>query len=152
LRATFATARTVTRTAYIVADKSHGTRRTMTLVGLGLLVAGVLAMLTDITLLGWTGLGAFAAGAVVLAFCVGGRKTAGVLSILLVLALLLVAAAPWLPWPGTRIFGWLSGTAIPAIADHGWLWPVLLFLILLPPVTTLIDLARGRKKAASQVG
>lgn len=152
LRPTFATARAVTQTAYVAANTTDGRRRMMTLVGIGLLAYGVLAMLTDILVLGLTGLVAFGAGAVLLAFCLG-PKTVGVLRLLLALAVVLLAAAPWLPLLDERLFRWLGDTAVPWIHDHRWAWPVLLFLILLPPLTAVSDLAKraraGRRGAPS---
>jgi patatin-related protein len=141
LRPTFATARAVTQTAYVVTDKTDGQRGRMVLVGLGLLVVGVLAMLTNVVLLGLTGLVLFGAGAVLLALRLG-PKTVGVVRLLLALAVLLLAAAPWLPWLDERVFPWLKNTAVPAIDDYPWVWPVLLFLLILPSLTWLSDLAK----------
>jgi patatin-related protein len=142
LRPTFVSARAVTQTAYVITDQTDGKRRWMVLAGLGLLVLGVFAMLTNVILLGLTGLVMFGAGAVLLAFCLG-PKTVGVAKLLLVLAVLLLAAAPWL---STRFFPWLSNTVVPAMGDHPWVWPVLLFLVLLPPLTYLMDQAKRLRK------
>jgi hypothetical protein len=38
------------------------------------------------------------------------------------------------------VFPWLSGDAVPWIDRHRWAWPVLLFLVLLPPLTTVGEL------------
>jgi hypothetical protein len=158
LRPTFATVRTATRTAYSATDVTKGVARWMTLVGLGLLAYGVVALLTDITVLGLTGIVAFVAGAVVLAFVLG-RLSIDALRILLAILLIGIAAAPWLPWLDDRIFPWLEDTALPWLADtalpwvehNPWVWPVVLFLILLPPLTAVVDLGRrlrGRKRPA----
>ena len=141
--ATFATARAVTQTAYVVTNKTDGRRMWMTVVGIGMLVFGLLAMLANVILLGLTGIVVFGAGAVLLAFCLG-PKTVGVLRLLLALAVLLLAAAPWLPWLNERIFPWLSKTAVPSIDNNRWVWPVLLFLVLLPPLTSLSHLVKRR--------
>ena len=143
LRPTFATARAVTQTAYVVTNKTDGRRMWMTVVGIGMLVFGLLAMLANVILLGLTGIVVFGAGAVLLAFCLG-PKTVGVLRLLLALAVLLLAAAPWLPWLNERIFPWLSKTAVPSIDNNRWVWPVLLFLVLLPPLTSLSHLVKRR--------
>lgn len=144
LKPTFATARTVTRTAYSVANQTRGGHRAMTIVGLAMLVAGTLALLTNITVLGLTGLVIFAAGAVVLGFGVG-PTAIDALRILLALALLLLLAAPWLPWLWQHVYPWLSGPAVKGIDKHHWIWPVLLLLVLLPPASALGDLLRRRR-------
>ena len=148
LRPTFATARAVTQTAHVATNKTDGKRRWMTVVGLGLLAFGVLAMLTDVSVLGLTGIVAFAGGAVLLAFCLG-PKTVGVLRLLLALGLLLIAAAPWFPWLDGRIFPWLSETAVPWIDNHHWVWPVLLFFVLLPPLTAASDLVKRVRRPST---
>jgi hypothetical protein len=149
LKPTFTTARTVTRTAHTVANRARGRQRTMCLWGLGLVAGGVLGLLTDLTLFGITGLVAFAAGAVVLAFAVG-PKTKDALRIVLALALVLLAATPWLPWLREQILPWLDDEAVPWIRDHPWMWPVLLFLVLLPPASAIGDLL-GRRRRAERV-
>lgn len=150
LRPTVATARTVTRTAYIAANRAQGRRRAMTFIGLGLLTYGVLALLADVSVLGVTGLVAFGSGAVVLAFVIG-PTTIDALRILLALALILLAAAPWLPWLDDRVFPWLSDTALPWVQEHPWTWPALLFLVLLPPASAVGDLLTRRRRARAAV-
>jgi hypothetical protein len=121
----------------------------MALAGVGLIVVGVLALLTDVTLLGLTGFVAFGAGAVVLTFALG-RISIDALRILLAVVLIGIAAAPWLPWIRARIFPWLQDTAVPWLGDQAipwieknpWVWPVVLFLVILPPFTALADLVR----------
>ncbi|MEV4703369.1 patatin-like protein [Actinoplanes sp. NPDC049316] len=154
LRPTFATVRAVTRTAYQAVDRSSGRRGPMVLSGLALLACGVLALLTDITLLGLTGMVACATGAVVLALTLG-PGAAGALRTLVLVAALLLGAAPWLPWLHDRLFPGL-GAGVDAVESHPWAWPVLLFLLLLPPLTFVADLARrvrvrpsGRRRAAT---
>ncbi|WP_199515483.1 patatin-like protein [Nucisporomicrobium flavum] len=155
LRPTFATARAVTRTAYQAVDRSSGRRGPMVLTGLALLACGVLALLTDITLLGMTGVVACTTGALVLALSLG-PGAAGALRTLALLAALLLGAAPWLPWLRTRLFSGLDA-AVGAVQDHPWAWPVVLFLLLLPPLTVVADLAgklrpvrrRGKPGAAA---
>jgi hypothetical protein len=151
LRPTFATARTVTRTAHALTDVTHGRRRPMTFAGGVLVVVGVLAMLTDIALLGLSGFVLFAVGATLLAFGVGNGVPKAV-QILAALLVVFLAAIPWLPWFGPRLFSWLSDTGIPWMADHRWTWPVLLLLVLLPPVTTLGDWLRTRRAAKASRG
>ena len=147
LKPTFATARTVTRTAYTVADLTRGAHRWMTIVGLAMLVGGTLALLTNITVLGLTGLVIFATGAVVLAFGVG-PKTVDAVRIILALAVVLLLFAPWLPWLWGKVYPWLHETAVPALNTYRWLWPVVLLLVLLPPASAVGDLIRRRRSPA----
>ena len=147
LKPTFVTARTITRTAYTVADRTRGGHRAMTLVGLAMLVGGTLALLTNITVLGLTGLVIFATGAVVLGFGVG-PKTFDAVRIILALALLLLLLAPWLPWLWQKVYSWLSATAVPALDKYHWLWPVVILLVLLPPISTIGDLIARRRSPA----
>ena len=144
LKPTFTTARTMTRTAYTVANQTRGGRRAMTLVGLALLVGGALALLTNVTVFGLAGLVIFGAGAIVLGFGVGPR-TIDALRILLALALLLLLLAPWLPWLWHRVYPWLSGTAVPALDTYHWIWPVVLLLVFLPPASAVGDMLRRRR-------
>lgn len=148
LRPTFATARTVTRAAHAITDTAHGKRRPITITGAVLLVAGVLAMLTNIALLGLSGFVLFAIGAILLAFAVSNRRIWKAMQILAALVVVFLATIPWLPWFHEHVFSWLSDTAIPWIAHNKWAWPTLLLLVLLPPVTTLGDWLRGRPKPA----
>jgi patatin-related protein len=148
LRPTFATARTVTRAAHAVTDTAHGRRRPMTITGAVLVVAGALAMLTDIAVLGLSGLVLFAVGATLLAFGVSNKQIWKAIQILAALLVVFIAAIPWLPWFRTHVFSWLSDTAIPWIPDHKWVWPILFLLVLLPPITTLGDWLRARPKSA----
>jgi hypothetical protein len=144
LRPTFSTARAVTLTAYAAAERTSGKRGIMVAAGLGLLAGGALAMLTHITVLGFSGLLAFITGAFVLAISIG-RGVVVAVGTLAALAVVLLSAAPWLPWLGDWFFPKLSGT-VPWMRDHSWTWPVVLFLILLPPLTLLVDVARATSR------
>jgi hypothetical protein len=148
LRPAFATARTITRIAHVAAKSTNGDHGKLTLAGLVLLALSVLALLTDISVLGLTGFVAFGGGTLLLALSVG-RRIVGVVQVLLAFAVLLIAAAPWLPWLDHRVFSWLRHTAVPMIDKHEWSWPVLLLLLLLPPVTTVTDLVRRRRRTSS---
>jgi hypothetical protein len=148
LRPTFATARSITQTAYIATDKSHGKRRTMAFLGVALLVIGVLAMLTKSLWLGLSGIILFGAGAVMLAACIG-RTAASIMQVIIALTVALLAAAPWLPWLDDHIFFWLRTTAIPWVQKEKWPWPVLLLLLLLPPATTLASWLKQHHPSAS---
>jgi uncharacterized membrane protein len=136
----------VTRTAHAITDTANGKRRPITITGAVLLVAGVLAMLTNIALLGLSGFALFAVGAILLAFAVSNRRIWKVTQILAALMVVFLAAIPWLPWFRVHVFSWLSDTAIPWIARNKWAWPTLLLLVFLPPVTTLGEWLRGRRR------
>jgi hypothetical protein len=146
LRPTFATVRTITRTAFAVADRTHGVRRTMGLTALVVLAVGVLALLTHVSWLGFSGLVLIGAALVLLPLAVRVGARDGV-ALTLAVVLGVIAAAPWLPFLGDRIFPWLSGVAVPAMTTRPWIWPVLVFLVLLPPGTTVLDWVRRRLTA-----
>ena len=147
LRPTFMFARTITRGAYVIATKTGGRRRQMTLVAVGLMAAGMLAMLTAITFLSVGGIATFGIGALALAFCLDLSSLAR-LKVVLVGALILLLAAPWLPWPGDGLFSWLAKTAVPGLHKYGWAWVLFVLLLLLPPVTWLVDLLRRTRSPA----
>jgi patatin-related protein len=145
LRPAFATARSVTLTAYVAINQTKGSRRMALLAGLALMVLGILAMLTNTVWLGLPGLVLFGAGAVMLAFALWGGVPRIVLGVLTA-AVLLLAAAPWLPWLRTTLFDWLTRTAVPYMRDNKWPWTVFFLVILLPPVTMLAAaFRRGRR-------
>lgn len=163
LRPTFATARTVTQTAYAATSMARGERSWTALIGFGLLALGVVGMATNVAILGLTGVTAFGVGALLLALCLGSGVVQA-LRVLLAAALLLLAAAPWIPWLHehgiswltTTAIPWLSATAVPWISHHTWAWPVLLFLVLLPPFSTLYDVyefgkARVRRRLSRAI-
>ncbi|GIH20264.1 patatin-like protein [Rugosimonospora africana] len=139
LRPTFATARSITRTAYVATDRMHGSRSGVLTAALGMMAFGVLAMLTHNVVLGLSGLGLVGAGAVMLAVALW-RATPTILASLVAVALVLIAAAPWLPWADERLFGWLQRSAVPWMREQRWAWSVLFLLVLLPPLEALVRL------------
>lgn len=148
LRPTFATARSVTRTAYLATKAAGGVRSTMIWLS-GLLIAiGIAGMVTNNVVLGVTGLVATLAGMLLLAICLG-PTVVKVAQTVLALGVVLLAALPWLPRIGAPFFGWLSARASwSEVTSERWLWVALLLLVLLPPVTTVVDLARRRGRQA----
>jgi patatin-related protein len=145
LRPTFATARSITRTAYVATDKTHGQRRRVLLVGAIMLGVGLLAMLTNTVLLGLPGLVLFGAGAVMVAAAVW-RSLPRIVATALAVFIVLIAAAPWLPWLGSRLFSWIEETFLPWLEHEKWAWTVLFLLVLLPPLAMLSTLARPRRQ------
>lgn len=148
LRPTFATARSVTRTAYLATRAAGGVRSTMVWLS-GLLIAvGIAGMVTNNVVLGIGGLVATLTGMLLLAICLG-PTVVKVAQTLLALAVLLLAALPWLPRIGEPFFSWLSARASwSGVSSARWLWVALLLLVLLPPVTTVVDLLRRRRRQA----
>lgn len=143
LRPTFATARTITRGAYVALDKIGGERPRALLAGAGFLVVGVLAALTSIGWLEAAGLAAIGVAALLLALSLtrGVKAFAGMV---VVIALLVLAFAPLIDLVWSHVTSWLEKTAIPGMHDHPWIWPVVLFVLLLPPLTLAADVVRGR--------
>jgi hypothetical protein len=115
----------------------------------GLLIAvGIAGMVTNNVVLGIGGLVATLAGMLLLAICLG-PTVVKVAQTLLALAVLLLAALPWLPRIGEPFFSWLSARASwSGVSSARWLWVALLLLVLLPPVTTVVDLLRRRGRQA----
>ena len=150
LRPTFATARSITQTAYLATDRTRGNQRVMTFAGAGLLVCGVLAMLTHTVWLGLPGLVMFGAGALLLALCIG-RTLAAVLQVVVALAVVLLAAAPWLPFLSDHLYSWLDRTFVPWLHRERWVWPVIVLLLLLPPATTVFGWLRRRPSSTGVV-
>jgi patatin-related protein len=139
LRPTFAAARSITRTAYVATDRVHGSRSGVLTAAGAMMAFGVLAMITHNVVLGLSGLALFGAGAVMLAIALW-RATPTILASLVAAVLVLVAAAPWLPWADERLFGWLQRSAVPWMREQRWAWSVLFLLVLLPPLEALIRL------------
>jgi hypothetical protein len=148
LRPTFATARSITQIAYTATDKLHGNRRAMAFLGAALLAIGVLAMLTKMVLLGLPGIILFGAGTVMVAACIG-RTASSALQVVLALTVVLLAAAPWLPWLDKHFFSWLRVTAIPWVQEEKWPWPMLLLLVVLPAITSLVGRLKQRRDLVS---
>ena len=151
LKPTFATARTITRTAYTVANRARGRRRRMALFGLVMLAVATAGLFTSVPFVGLPAIVLFGAGAIVLAFGVGQRMF-DALRILLALAVLLLAVSPWLKWLWPHVHTALRN-GVEVINDHKWSWPVLLLLVLLPPASSAVNVwrrFRARRPAQAQ--
>jgi patatin-related protein len=148
LRAAFQTIRAISLTAYTAIDQTHGVRRKVILAGLGLMVAGVLAMLTHTIWLGLPGLVIFGAGAV-MALIATWRSLPWVLAGVTAVAVALIAAAPWLPWLDSRLFSWIKVTFVPFLNNNKWAWTVFFLFVLIPPVMALAGLVRHRRPQPS---
>ncbi|BEP15773.1 patatin-like protein [Acidothermaceae bacterium B102] len=154
LRPTFATARSITQTAYVATDQTHGKRQWMALAGVAGLVVGVLAMLQDSVWFGLPGLVLFGTGALLLAFCVG-KGLPRVLTAALTFAVVLLAAAPWLPYIDSRLYSWMLKTLVPWLHRERWVWPAFVLLLLLPPAMSVVGVRRqlvaaARRRRAAQ--
>jgi patatin-related protein len=156
VRPLFTSARTLTRTTATVVERLQGRRRRLVTAGIGALVFGVVLMRNSSLLWGVSGLGLVAVGACLIALGTAVAwipKIKVLAAMVLALAVALLAATPWLSWLDTRVFPWLTKTAIPWVQNHDWSWPVLLLLVLLPPITTMVALFRQvfhRDKGARQ--
>jgi patatin-related protein len=144
LRASFQTLRAISLTAYTAIDQTHGVRRNVILVGVALMVAGVLAMLTHTIWLGLPGLVLFGAGAL-MALIATWRAVPEVVAGVAAVAVALIAAAPWLPWLDTRLFSWIQVTFVPFLQHNKWAWTVLFLFVLIPPVMAIAGLLLHRR-------
>ena len=149
LRAAFQTIRAISLTAYTAIDQTHGVRRNVILAGLGLMVAGVLAMLTHTIWLGLPGLVIFGAGAL-MALIATWRSVPWVAAGVAAVAVALIAAAPWLPWLDSRLFSWIEVTFVPFLKNNKWAWTVFFLFVLIPPVMAIAGLVRRRQQPAPQ--
>jgi hypothetical protein len=82
--------------------------------------------------------------------CIG-RTMAAVLQVVLALGVVLLAAAPWLPFLSGHLYSWLDRTLVPWLHKERWAWPVIVLLVLLPPASTIFDWLR-RRPAGATVG
>jgi patatin-related protein len=139
----FAIARTITRTAWVATDRTHGNRRMSLLAGVLLIILGIAALVSHSLLLGIPGLAALGAGMLVVAIATW-RSVPRVVGAILALALVVLAAAPWLPWLNDHLRTWLQVTVIPFLFRDKWAWPIVFLLLLLPAVTSIIRLATHR--------
>jgi patatin-related protein len=140
----FTIARTITRTAWVATDRTHGNRRLSLLAGVLLMVLGIAALVSHSLLLGIPGLAALGAGMLVVAIATW-RSVPRVVGAVLALGLVVLAAAPWLPWLDDHLRSWLQRTAIPFLFRDKWAWPIVFLLLLLPAVTSIIRVAIHRK-------
>lgn len=143
LRPALGAVRTLSRIAYIGVDRTHGKRRSTALVGVALMAVGLLAMINHSLWLGLPGLVLFGAGAMMVSVTVL-RRLAAVLSALAAIALLLIAAAPWLPWLNDRLFSWLTRTVLPWMQQQKWPWTVLFLFVLIPAGSSVLARLRRR--------
>ena len=141
----FTIARTITRTAWVATDRTHGNRRLSLLAGVLLMVLGIAALVSHSLLLGVPGLAALGAGVLVVAIATW-RSVPRIVGAVLALALVVLAAAPWLPWLDDHLRSWLQHTAIPFLFRDKWAWPFVFLLLLLPAVTSIIRVALPRKQ------
>lgn len=139
----FTIARTITRTAWVATDRTHGNRRLSLLAGAVLMILGIAALVSHSLLLGIPGLAALGAGMLVVAIATW-RSVPRSAGAVLALGLVVIAAAPWLPWLNDHLRSWLQRTAIPFLFRDKWAWPIVFLLLLLPAVTSVIRLALHR--------
>jgi patatin-related protein len=149
LRAAFQTIRAISLTAYTAIDRTNGVRRNVILVGLALMVAGVLAMLTHTIWLGLPGLVLFGAGALMALIAIW-RSVPWVVAGVAAVAVALIAAAPWLPWLDSRLFSWIEVTFVPFLKNNKWAWTVFFLFVLIPPVMAIAGLIRRRPQRPQQ--
>jgi H+/Cl- antiporter ClcA len=67
-----------------------------------------------------------------------------VLQVVVALGVVLVAAAPWLPFLSDHLYTWLDRSLVPWLHRERWAWPVIVLLVLIPPATTIFGWLRGR--------
>jgi hypothetical protein len=141
------TARTATATAYLATRETHGDGKRLVWFGLLALGIGIASMFVSVPLIGAFGLVAVLVGAIMLGVGLW-RRAIPVAGLVVALVIILVAAAPWLPFLHDRLFSWLERTALPFIEHHAWIWTALFLFVLVPPVWMLIGEIARRRRAA----
>jgi patatin-related protein len=143
------TARTATATAYLATRETHGDGKRLVWFGLLALGIGIASMFVAVPLVGAFGLVALLVGAILLGVGLW-RRAIPIAGLIVALVIVLVAAAPWLPFLHDRLFSWLELTALPFIERHPWTWTALFLLVLVPPVWMLIGgITRRRRRATT---
>ena len=147
------TARTVTTAAYLVTKGTGGGAKALIWLGLLALGVGIASMFVTIPIVGAAGLAVLFTGAILLGVGLW-RRSLYVAGLVIALAIVLIAAAPWLPYLHHYLFSWLARTALPFMDHHPWVWTALFLLVLMPPLWMLageFSRRRIRLKAAQQM-
>ena len=147
------TARTVTTAAYLVTKGTGGGAKALIWLGLLALGVGIASMFVSIPIVGTVGLAVLFTGAILLGIGLW-RRSLYVAGLAIALAIVLIAAAPWLPYLHRYLFSWLARTALPFMDHHPWVWTALFLLVLMPPLWMLageFSRRRLRLKAAQQL-
>jgi patatin-related protein len=141
------TARTATATAYLATRETHGDGKRLIWLGLLALGIGIASMFVAVPLVGAAGLLVLLVGAILLGVGLW-RRAIPVVGLIVTLGIILIAAAPWLPFLHDRLFSWLERTALPFIDQHPWTWTALFLFVLVPPVWMLVGAIAQRRRAA----
>ncbi len=141
------TARTATTTAYLATRETHGDGKRLVWFGLLALGIGVASMFVSVPLVGAFGLVVLLVGAILLGVGLW-RRAIPVAGLVVALVIILLAAAPWLPFLHDRLFSWLERTALPFIEHHAWIWTALFLFVLIPPVWMLVGAIARRRRVA----
>jgi hypothetical protein len=146
LAPTFSTARTVTTAAYLVTKGTGGGAKALILLGLAALGIGIFSMFVSVPIVGTIGLAVLLVGAILLGVGLW-RRSIYVAGLVIALAIVVIAAAPWLPYLHRHLFSWLTDTGIPFMDHHAWVWTALFLLVLLPPLWMLAgEFTRRRQR------
>jgi hypothetical protein len=92
---------------------------------------GITSMFVSVPLVGAFGLAVLLDGAILLGVGLW-RRTIPVAGLVVALVVILLAAAPWLPFGHERLFSWPERTALPFIEQHAWIWTALFLFVLVP--------------------
>jgi hypothetical protein len=136
VRPVLAGARTVTMLAYRVACVGPAAQFPL-FAGLALIALGVLASTSTISVLSAAGLAALLAG-LLLVGVGAARKILLTLTIIVVAACAVLAAAAYIPFARDHLFPWLERHAVPGLAKHPAEWAILVLFVLLPPLSMIV--------------
>ncbi|SQD97558.1 patatin-like protein [Parafrankia sp. BMG5.11] len=147
LRPAVAAVRAIARVAYaLVDDVTRGRRRATIALGTVLLAAGLAGALILSGPMGGVGLLVAVTGLLLISLT-GWRVLPAGLAVVGVAGLAVVAAAGVIPVVGDHLFPWLHDDAVPYLADHPWAWAAVFGLLMLPPVWSLAELLRPRRRS-----
>jgi hypothetical protein len=108
-------------------------------------------MFVSVPLVGAAGLVVVLAGAILLGVGLW-RGSIRAAALVVAIAVILIAAAPWLPFLRERLFSWLEQTALPLMERHPWIWTAVFLLVLLPPAWKVAEWVAPRlRRRADQV-
>jgi patatin-related protein len=141
------TARTATATAYLATRETHGDGKRLVWFGLLALGIGIASMFVAVPFVGAAGVLMVLVGAILLGVGLW-RRAIPVAGLIGALGIILIAAAPWLPFLHDRLFSWLERTALPFIEQHAWTWTALFLFVLIPPVWMLVGAIAQRRRIA----
>jgi patatin-related protein len=144
VRPLFGTLGRTLRLTHLLLTSDRAARTPLT-TGLLLLVGGVLAATSSLTVISAVGIVLLLAGVIVLTVGVPTEKLKFAIGALTVTAIAVFVAAAAIPFVRDPLFDWF-GDVITYLHDHAWAWALVAAVLLLPPAWTVYDLGRSLRR------